>query len=69
MDLEYDAWMAEVEELVYDRAGLHLEGLPVTTSRGAFEEGMTPEEYVESDIASIVAEELGEDIADLLGEG
>ncbi len=55
----YRAWYRDVSRLCEHHLGIGLSDLPDLLTRDAFDNGTTPEDFFNEDVANLVAEEFG----------
>lgn len=58
-DEDYQRWLESVSRKCNRRWGLHLEDLPDLRTRDAFDAGLTPEQFFDEDVVSLMREEFG----------
>jgi hypothetical protein len=56
---EYRQWYREVSRLCEEHLGIALSDLPDLLTRDAFDNGTTPEQFFDDDVAELVMEEFG----------
>lgn len=56
---EYRQWYREVSQLCEEHIGIALSDLPDMLTHDAFDNGTTPEEFFDDDVAEMVMEEFG----------
>jgi hypothetical protein len=68
-DLNFAAWLHEVDKIVSKKLGIGLFDLPDMMTRDAYDAESTPEEFVSETVAEVVTEDFGEEAASLLRDG
>jgi hypothetical protein len=57
---DYRSWYREVSRLCEEHIGVTLSDLPDLMTRDAFDNGTSPEDFFDEDVAELVMEEFGD---------